>query len=589
MIDAEAPEGEDHPSGRLRWFHWAVMGLSLLLTITAWWVARQQNAEKTAVRFERDARQVVDLVAERMRTYADALHAGVAMINAHGVPTRATWRAYATGLQIDIKYPGINGIGIIEQASAAELPALIARHRLELPDFAIHPVVEGDHHLPIVYVEPAETNRAAIGLDMAHEQNRYQAALAARDSGVTQMTGPIVLVQDAKRTAGFLLYAPYYAGGLPATQVERRARFQGMVYAPFIVARLLEGTLERTRRQVDFAIYDGDALLHDEHADAGAAGDPDPMYRTELPLTLFGRTWRFDVRTTLAFRAASGARQPYLILAAGVVIDLLLLALFLLIARSEERARALALEATAGLRQQTRALEASNARLERFASIAAHDLREPSRKVVSFLGLLERRLGADLDEKSRVYVDHAVAGALRMRDHVDGVMAVSRAGQRLETTQVDLGEVADRVIAAVQAEQPEAQIERGVLPTIRANPVNVETLFTNLIGNALKYRAEAPPRVEISAEADAARWTIRIADNGIGIEPQYRTQVFEMFRRLHGVGKYPGSGIGLALCEMVVGAWGGTIGIDDGLARPEGIGATVWFTVPRAPGGQVGG
>lgn len=574
--------------GRLRWFHWLVMLMSLALTFTAWWIARGQNLEKNRARFEREAAQLVDLVAERMRTYADALNAGVGMIRTHGVPTRSTWRTYAEALRVEEKYPGINGFGIIEQVDAEHLPALIAEQRREMPDFKVHPPVEGDHHLPIVYVEPEAENRKAIGLDMAHEKNRYTAALQARDSGEVRMTGPIVLVQDARRTAGFLLFAPYYESPQPTTEAQRRARFQGMVYAPFIVAKLLRGTLERTRRQIEFSIRDAGVLLYDEHSDDIGGSDPDPMFHTALPLNLYGRAWSFDIRTTTAFRESSGVRQPAIILFVGVAIDLMLLIFFLLVARRSRRAHERAAAATRDLKSRQAALEQSNARLERFASVAAHDLREPSRKVVSFLGLVERRIGDALDEKSRVYMNYAVDGALRMRTLVDSILAISRVGQRIEKELLDVGAIARTQAEEVFAEVEDVEWRCGDLPAFRANRTNVGLLLKNLLSNAVKYRGPGPLRVEVGSDVRDGVTRIFVRDNGVGIEPAYRDQVFEMFRRLHG-GKVPGAGIGLALCEMVVSTWEGRIGIEDGAIGASGTpGVTVWFAVPDAGDSQEG-
>lgn len=544
----------------MRWFHWLVMGLSLVLTLSAWWFTRAQSQAKAEVMFDRQAQRVTALVVERMQTYEDALRAANSMVEVQNWTSRAEWRAYAEKLDIVRRYPGINGIGVIEHVRPEDLAEHRARMHAERPGYAIKPFAQRPEYMPIIYVEPEATNAKAIGLDMTFEAHRYEAAKRARQTRSAQITGTIELVQGAKNVAGFLFFVPTFKAG----------RFVGFVYAPFFVEQLMKGTLSRARRQVDLVIRDGEDVLYDEHTSPGPETDPDPLYVSRHDVDLYGRAWRFEVRSTLQFRQAVATQQPTLILVGGLVIDLLLLCLFVLLTRSEHRAQALADEATRDLRKKTEALAASNGALSRFATLAAHDLQEPSRKIVGFLELLERRLGTDLDAKSRVYIEHAVSGARRMREHVQGVMAVAKVSRPAAVEAVDMAQVVAEVLAGMTQTLADAQVEFADLPTLRANRVRMKMLMQNLIGNASKYRSDDPLRVEVRAARVGPAWHLTVADNGIGIEPRHRDKVFEMFRRLHGMDAYSGSGIGLALCKMVVQSLGGTISVQEGLARADG-------------------
>ena len=246
---------------------------------------------------------------------------------------------------------------------------------------------------------------------------------------------------------------------------------------------------------------------------------------------------------------------------------------------------------TAELEESKRALEAkaeelvrSNADLQQFAYIASHDLQEPLRAVVTYLQLLERRTGEALDEESQQYVKFAVDGALWMRNLVSDLLSYAAIGSRArELTRVELGPAVETAIANVRAsiDETAAEIEIGTLPEVVGDPTEIVRLFQNLIGNAIKYRSTEPPRIRISAEEAPTEWTISVADNGIGIAPQHRERIFVVFQRLHvDRDRYPGTGIGLALCRRIVERNGGKIWVESHL----GAGSTFRFTLPKRKG-----
>ena len=223
-------------AGRLHWIHWLVVLFSLALTFAAWDFSRRQVEEKNGQRFERNAGQIIDLIRERMQRYEDALWSGVSAIQAAGgTVSHDAWRSFADSLNLTERYPGINGIGVIDYVPPESLEAYLAQQRRTRPDFQIHPAHDRGEYWPITYIEPEDINRKAVGLDIAHEINRYSAAVQARDSGQAQITGPIVLVQDAEQTPGFLFYTPYYRSGRHDAVEARRAEFVGLVYAPFVM------------------------------------------------------------------------------------------------------------------------------------------------------------------------------------------------------------------------------------------------------------------------------------------------------------------------------------------------------------------
>ena len=234
----------------------------------------------------------------------------------------------------------------------------------------------------------------------------------------------------------------------------------------------------------------------------------------------------------------------------------------------------------ARIEERTRQLQRSNLELEQFAYIASHDLQEPLRMIVGYVQLLEKRLADRLDADTREFMGYAVDGAKRMQTLIDDILAYSRVrtqGQPLAP--VDCGaalqEALDR--QAVKIAETGAEIDWQSLPVVMADYAQLVQLFQNLIANAIKFCKGCAPRVRVEAVHEARRWRFSVTDNGIGIAPEYRQQLFVIFKRLHTRSEYPGTGIGLAICKRIVERHGGEIGID---SAPEG-GAVFWFTLPE--------
>jgi CHASE1-domain containing sensor protein len=327
-------------SSHLHWMHWLVIVASIILTLSAWYISKTSIEKNSELQFERQAQQAVALIQERIIKYEDALWAGVAMIQSNGGDvSHPRWRSFAENLSLEEKYPGINGIGVIHFISESEKENYLQQQRTLRPDYHIHPEHHRDEFWPITYIEPENMNSAAVGLDMAHETNRYRAALAARESGNAQITAPITLVQDANQTPGFLFYAPFYKKGPYETPAERISHFTGMVYAPFIFEKLMEGTLSKKNRLIGIKIKDNDYVLYNEHQSNFSDYDPNPLFSKQYEIDIYGRNWKFDIRSALSFRQAVKNNQPVIILIGGVIIDILLVTLFILLTNANRRAK----------------------------------------------------------------------------------------------------------------------------------------------------------------------------------------------------------------------------------------------------------
>jgi signal transduction histidine kinase len=214
---------------------------------------------------------------------------------------------------------------------------------------------------------------------------------------------------------------------------------------------------------------------------------------------------------------------------------------------------------SAALAERTLELERSNRELEEFAYIASHDLSAPLRVIAGHLGLFVHRHGDSVDEQAMLLLESAGRGTERMQRLIDDLLLYSLASRNpLELADVDTAEVIRDVIEdfSTQIAEAGAEIEVGPMPHVHSMHGPLSQVLHNLVGNSLKFANGGPPHIEISAAKLDAGWRLSVRDNGIGIEPRHVETAFRMFQRLHGA-RYPGTGIGLALCKRIVQRLGG--------------------------------
>lgn len=241
-------------------------------------------------------------------------------------------------------------------------------------------------------------------------------------------------------------------------------------------------------------------------------------------------------------------------------------------------------EAELALAAQREELARSNRELEQFAYVASHDLQEPLRAISGFARLLERRYAGRLDESADDYIQFITDGADRLGQMIRDLLTFSRVNTRgqafeaVDTEALLTGVLRDLAPAVAEAG---ATVTRESLPPVVADAGQLRQVFQNLIANAVRFRGEAPARIHVSGEELPEAWRFTVSDNGIGLDPAHAERIFVIFQRLEARDKYPGTGIGLAICKRVVERHGGEIGVD---SRP-GEGARFWFTLAKREGG----
>lgn len=216
--------------------------------------------------------------------------------------------------------------------------------------------------------------------------------------------------------------------------------------------------------------------------------------------------------------------------------------------------------------------------LDDFTSTVVHDLQAPLRSLTMFTELLAQEYQNELDEKGQLYLDRISHNGLRMQTLIEDLLTFSRAGVGEQTWMtVDLNQTLELVQSDLQSEiaRSGAKITVSELPQIFINPQDIHQLFQNLIENALKF-CDRPPEIVVSVTAQGEEWLFTVEDNGVGIAPEFQLEIFDVFKRLHPADVYPGSGMGLAICQKIIKRYDGIIWVESEVAQ----GSTFNFTIP---------
>ena len=578
------------------WPAWVLFAAGVLLTLFVSYQVKQGIEMEAVKRVGFSYDQAALKIQERLNTYAQILRGAAGLFTASDVITRQQWAAYVAKLRTEESVPGVQGIGFAQVIPAGQLGAHISRIRREgFPDYTVRPPGERAITTAIIYLEPfRDRNLRAFGFDMFSEAVRRTAMERARDTGSATVSGKVELVQETAKDvqAGTLMYVPVYRTGAAVdTVTQKQAALLGWAYSPFRMNDLMNGILRHWETEegqaIDVHIYDGPhatpaALLFDSKP-ANTPRAQSLLYQ-QRQVNFGGRQWLlvFD-------HSVSAANLNYAIvwfvLLAGLAISSLLLGLMRSVINTQTNASRIAdglvatiVEREATLHHQAEILARRNAELSRLGEAMAHHFQEPPRRLMSFAKRLQGKPALATDEDSRLAVEFIDQQARRLSELVGDAQRYLA----LDHAKVGAGGTADsaavlRQAIAANADAAQATIVLGeCLPVVRMETVYLSEVFAILLDNALRYRhPERPLRIEVSATVNGARAVFRFADNGSGIAPEYRAQVFDLFTRLV-PNSIPGTGTGLALVRKIVQQAGGDVHVEDGI---DG-GACIVFDLP---------
>ncbi len=224
-------------------------------------------------------------------------------------------------------------------------------------------------------------------------------------------------------------------------------------------------------------------------------------------------------------------------------------------------------------------LERSNRELEEFAYISSHDLQEPLRQIANFSEMLAKEYQERLDERAIRYFGYITIGAKRLQSLINDILSYSRVDQgTIPQVPASLEDILSATLndLHILIRESGAAISFDPLPAVKVNPRQIGLLLQNLIANSIKFNNGKSPMIHLASKREGGEWVISLRDNGIGFDPQYAEQIFKVFKRMHTQEKYPGTGIGLAICKKIVQRHGGRIWAE---SQP-GRGATFYFTIP---------
>lgn len=623
------------PSSR-RWFPIAVLFTGLILTVAAAYYAARTIQLRSRAEFETAALRTRSTVRAQFEIYKALLRGTAGFIAVEKEVTRDRFKSYVARLRIGVNYPGVQGIGFAPRVAAPDEQKVVAAMAEQGgQNFRIWPETNGPDFYPVVYVEPESSNNAiGYGYNMFTEPVRREAMERARDTGDAAASGRLARVPEieSSKQPGFLIYFPVYQGGtLPSDSAERRARLQGFVFGVFQAGDLFSATFGDEDGGSRLEIYDGSNtdsanLLFESPTKIPGALPFRPEFQDVKTLDICGRTW------TTRFSAEPQVQGTWIVLSLLLGGAGLSLVMFYL-THAEGRALRASERAAAQLRVSEIALRESEERLRRYATElehrvaertanlaqslqslegvlyhVAHDLRAPLRSMSSFTHILLDEYGAHLDERGRDYARRISNAAQRMDGLVQDLLAYGRlAHTAVPVNTVNLDAEVKTAVSQfsedIHAQRASVEV-CSPLPAVKANAAVLNQILSNLISNALKFvKTGTPPHVRIRAEEATSRLDssgtkpngvpsldvrlsaldgkivrLWVEDDGIGIQPEYHERIFRMFERLHGVGVYPGTGIGLAIVHKAAERMGGRVGVESA----PGKGSRFWVELPAA-------
>jgi signal transduction histidine kinase len=568
--------------------------LALLATLTVTAAAGRYayltGVREDQLRFESAADEICDAIVNKLDSYVAMLLGGAGLFAASEEVTRDDFSAYVQRLEVDRRYPGIQGIGFSRLIGPADRDEVLAELQRTVPGARFWPDQFAGDFNAIVYLEPEDQlNRRAMGYDMASESVRGEAMGRARDSGAPAASGKVRLVQEGPDAgdaqAGFLIYVPVYRDGtVPASVEQRRRSLLGFVYSPFRAEDMLRSSVSRNvPGVVGFEVFDGTpseaSLMY-----RSPPGISNRHFQVIRPLEIETRKWTVRLYADESIRNPSTAVIVALIALGGINFAVLLFGAM----RRQVAARLEAERAAEELRRSEERLRTADRAKDEFLATISHELRTPLNAIVGWASMLGR--GAVPNEMFphaiNVIARNAAAQARLVEDLLD-MSRVIGGHLRLHVSDVDPAALIDAAIESFRPAAHDAGVtvdyRRTPLGTVEADAGRLQQIVSNLLSNGIKFTPRGGT-LTITAERSDEMLTIRVKDTGIGMDPDFVPFVFDRFRQADSstTRTHPGAGLGLAIARHLVQLHGGSI---EASSEGTGRGSTFVVRLPvRRPG-----
>lgn len=535
---------------------------------------RERSRTESVLRLEQRAQQLTVAVQQSVNAKLQVLQAFQAF---YGVGQLITLEEFKKFAVVTLTYhPDIQALQWVPLVPANQLDGLIAEGRDQFgADFDVferdsagarQPLQPRPFYFPIYYIEPMAGNEAAHGLDAGFEPVRRAVLEEAWYSGRATVSTPIRLVQETGDQSGVLLYQPIYRDIFPpedeAARVETLVGLVPVVLrtGDFMAASLADFDITGFR----LSLYDADTpdrlLYESQPADLTESAYD---FHTTGVITVANRRWILDFDTSAAFIDQS-TNFSGLITRLGVLL-MTAVALFYLYQRNRSEA---------ALRQYASTLETTNKELDAYNHTIAHDLKSPLAIVNGYAYLL---MDEPLSDEGRKMVDTVAMVTHNMADMIDDLLKLASLREaEAAVTRVDMGAVLESALQRIEDRRQFVTLE-GDLPSALGHAPWLTEVFANLINNALKYTpADRTPDIRVRGMVQGTMMRYEVQDNGVGIAPEDRQRIFDLFTRLPNEGMAKGLGIGLSIVRRVIERLGGQIGVEGA----PGQGSTFWFTLP---------
>ena len=600
---------------------YVVLVLALILTLLAHYYVRETVKEARSDKFNEEVLATQEALDRRIESYVDAMRGARGLFYASGSVAAEEWGDYASGIDLEDRYKGLQVLGYAKRVRPAERSAfeneLSRTFREESrPGPALRPAGERTAYFPMTYVEPLdEVNSRLLGYDMYSDPAHHIAMSQARDTGEPRSTGKVYLLSEAFRGSradfalkeGFMVYLPiYHESAAIGTAVERRSALEGFIVGAFKAEDFMQQVFDEREPLMDLEVYDAEEpaqknLLYDDDEVKRADEIREPAGFFEavreyvgLPvsrpggapelsasrqLDLAGQRWILYFEALPGFEEGGESRLPIFVLLSGLAMSLLLFGITYMLVRSRLRTE----RAKMALEHANHELEATNRELEAFSYSVSHDLRAPLRSIDGFSQILLEDYADEFDEDGKDYLSRVRAASQRMGRLIDDLLGLSRVTRgAMNRERVNLSDLAEEVAEGLREATPGRAVEFSAQKGLKVwgDPRLLRVALVNLIGNAWKF-TEKEPEAHIEFGVDEELSTrgrvpvYYVRHNGAGFDMNYVDKLFGAFQRLHGSDEFEGTGIGLATVQRVVHRHGGRIWADGEVGR----GATFYFTL----------